>query len=127
MVRLILDLAAKNDLEEDVQQTVQQLLKEETQSFLSAFLEKESALGSLPSNEKEAWHVTEVGHFTNLVFTLLDGYNKLDDDRLFALPWLCPMLSSLIQSNNKIVRTFVHSLMSRLFEGRLPPEKKVKD
>jgi hypothetical protein len=118
IVRLMLSLAAKKDVEESQQQTVQQLLKEETKSLLSTFLEKESALGTLHTNDKAAWHVTEVSHFTNLVFELLNGFNQLDEDRLFALPWLCPMLSSLTLSNNKMVRTCVHNLVSRLFEGR---------
>jgi hypothetical protein len=115
----MLSLAAKDHVEEGQEQTVQQLLKEETKSLLATFLEKETALSSSPTSEKAAWHVTEVSHFTNLVFDLLDGFNQLDDDRLFALPWLCPMLSSLTLSNNKMVRSCVHNLVSRLFEGRV--------
>ena len=57
---------------------------------------------------------------TALVCDLLDGYSALSDAHFFSLTWLRPMLSSLIESNTKSVRTSVQNLVARAFEG--PPE-----
>ena len=114
--------------------SVQKMIQEETESIISTYLEKESDLakdgvslsGGAGSGKSapEVCRAAEVSHLTNLVCDLLDGYNKLSDDQLFRLAWLCPMLSALIQSNNKTVRISVHALVARMFSSVPQPSKK---
>jgi hypothetical protein len=117
----------KKIVNEDSKGTVDQLLKEETQSILTSFLEKEKALGpqkvlALKKQKQDVIKVAEVKYFAQVVCTLLGGYNQLDDGCLSAQSWLCPMLSSLTQSNNDAVRKSVHTLVTRLFDA--PTSKK---
>ena len=98
----------------------QGLVVNQTQSLFNAFLEKETSLLHAPRDpETEACHIVELGHMTSLVCDLLDGYQNISDEAFFCLTWLKPMLSSLIESNTKPVRTSVQNLVSRLFDG--PP------
>jgi len=130
MVKLILLLAADdctspNEDDSAIMESRQTLLKEQTQTLITVFLEKESNMDNITSvNSKEdvmvgACLAGELGHITQVVSELLDGFNDFEDKKLFKLTWLCPILSSLIQSNNKAVRVTVHLLVSRMFEGPL--------
>jgi len=125
LILLLARLYKGCDTETAIAKSRQSLLKEQTQAIVNVFIDKESKLGEktcATSTEElilEACRAGEVGHMTNVVCELLEGYNKFDDDHLFDLAWLCPMLSALIQSNNRAVRVAVHSLVSRMFEGPL--------
>jgi len=130
MGKLILIAAQKSIKEEDGNSTSKSrlsLLKEETQTIISNFLDKEAKVDELARATLQeelilgACRSAEVGYFTQLVCELLDGINKFDNAALSKLSWLCPMLSSLIQSNNKALRVVVHVLVSRMFEGPMSP------
>lgn len=117
MTKLILHLIEGDDTISAKTESCQVMLKNHTQFMINNFLEKEASLGeeaSVPS-----YRAGEVSHLTKLVCDLLDGYNKCDDERLVELAWLCPLLSALIQSNNRTVRVAVHALVSRMFGGSM--------
>jgi len=128
MVNLILQLAQKDDVLKNVgigdMSSAQNLLKEQTESIIQSYLDKE--VGVSPDKEEsspaEYCKAGELSHITSLVCELLEGYNCFEDERLSSLLWLCPMLSDLIESNNKSVRSVVHNLVSRMFEGPLKKE-----
>ena len=130
MVNLILLLAQKDDVLKNVgigdMSSAQNLLKEQTESIIQSYLDKEVGVNSekdeSPSSATEYCKAGELSHFTSLVCELLEGYNGFEDERLSSLLWLCPMLSDLIESNNKSVRSVVHNLVSRMFEGPLKKE-----
>lgn len=133
MVNLILLLAQKDDVLKNVgigdMSSAQNLLKEQTESIIQSYLDKEAGVISSDkgaessSNQNvEYWRAGELSHFTTLVCELLEGYNCFKEERLSSLLWLCPMLSDLIESNNKSVRSVVHNLVSRMFEGPLKKE-----
>jgi len=100
----------------------QNLIKDQTESILNALIAKEAVLSGGKDTKKGA--STEVKHLTALVNQLLDGYNKLDDNHLFVMPWLCPKLSACIQSNDKDLRSIVHILVQRMFNGPLSDKMK---
>ena len=130
MSKLIL-IAAQESIKEEEETNMTKarlsLLKEETQTIISNFLDKEAKVDELAraTSQEElmlgACRSAEVGYFTQLVCELLDGINKFDNNGLSKLSWLCTMLSSLIQSNNKALRVVVHVLVSRMFEGPMSP------
>ena len=65
----------------------------------------------------------EVSHLTTLVVDVLNGYKEFNEEQLQkSMGWLVPLLSTLIQSNNKPVRVLVH----KLFAGPLTVLLKTK-
>jgi hypothetical protein len=99
------------------------LLEEQTQSLLSAFLTMEAALVDGPTRP---WHESHMELLTTLVKQLVEGYERLEDKVLFEMPWLCPILSTCIQSRNESIRLAVHELVQRVFKGTMakgtPPQ-----
>lgn len=132
MIKFILLLAdeernSTDGEEESAAKSRHSFLKEQTQTIISTFLDKESKMDGFASATSTeglllgACHAGELGHLTQAVCELLEEYNKFDNGDLYKFNWLCPMLSSLIQSNNRAVRNAVHILVTRFFEGPLTP------
>jgi len=122
MMKTVLKIASSDGFSSDEEASLaQELVVNQTHAVLTSFLEKETAIINEPRDPvKEACYIVELGHMTALVCDLLDGYSALSDAHFFSLTWLRPMLSSLIESNTKSVRTSVQNLVARAFEG--PPE-----
>ena len=120
----------KNSLGKKSAAAAKILIKEQADSFLLALLQKESAVriedSDLARPIPEASRAAELRHSTELVCSLMEGFKKLDDSRLFALSGLTPTLSASIQSSNKTVRIAVHGLVQRMFEGPLSDRMKTK-
>ena len=119
MMKTVLTLASTDGfLSDEEASSAQDLVVNQTHAVLTAFLEKETAMSDEPRDPvKEACQIVELGHMTALVCDLLDGYSTLSDAHFFSLTWLRPMLSTLIESNTKSVRTSVQNLVARAFEG----------
>ena len=95
----------------------QELVVNSTRTVIESFLEKETAMTDEPRDPvSEACYIVELGYMTSIVCDLLDGYTKMDDAKFSTLTWLRPILSSLIESNTKSIRTSVQTLVSRSFD-----------
>ena len=96
-----------------------ELLTGQTKNLINTFVAKEDSLNSNAgwSEYEKRIRTAEVSHLTTLVVDVLNGYSDdLDEEQLNdSMSWLVPLLSTLIQSNNKPVRVLVH----KLFEGPL--------
>merc|ERR1712127_13852 len=125
MAKLLLLLASdENEVaDENLAKALETLIQEQTQTIIKSFLEKESKMDAFASASADedlilgTSRAGELGHLTQVVCDLLEGLNKLENKKFFKLAWLCPLLSSLINSNNKAVRSTVQGLVSRMFAG----------
>ena len=79
-------------------------LRGQTQNLIQRFLLKEDKEG----REEDA----EVLTLTKLVGEVLSLYADLDEEALMAYMGVVPLLSALIQCNNKEIRVLVHKLFS---------------
>jgi hypothetical protein len=122
MNRFLLQIASikgvANETSKGRQASAQGMIKEQTQSLLTAFLEKESFLSSLEESNKKAPSV-EVKSFdrlTGLVKDMLAGYAKLPDEHVSHMSWLNPVLSSCIHTSNESIRFAIQKLVQRLHD-----------
>ena len=118
------DVESDSNEVESSKKSRQIFLQRQTQNIFESYLEKESKMDGLVSTSPNdlilnASRAREVAYITQLVSELLDTYTRFDDEQLLKVAWLCPMLSPLIQSNNRAVRASVQHLVSRMFEGPL--------
>lgn len=95
---------------------VQSLIKDQTQSLLTLFLEKETALSPNGGGATKApsWEASQLTRVTKLIYELVDSFDALDDDVLSELTWLTPMLSTCMESSNETVRQNVHKLQQKM-------------
>ena len=91
---------------------VSHLVKQETQSLLTLFQEKESALSRV--NKAPSWEATQLTRVTKLIYELVGSLDALEDASLSQLPWLAPMLSTCTESRNVTVRRHVLKLQQRM-------------
>lgn len=88
------------------------LVKEETNSLLTLFQEKESALSRV--NKSPSWEATQLTRVTKLIYELVSSLDALDDSSLSQLTWLTPMLNICLESRNETVRRNVLKLQQRM-------------
>ena len=105
MTKFLLALLTKRDISVLETAPCQQVLKEETESLLRAFLAKESRPCS----------AIEMRNIAKMVSDILDCFNGLADEKMYVMKaWLSPLLSACIQTNNVTIRTSVQILLTRL-------------
>ena len=91
------------------------LIKDECESLVNILLTKENEI----SGKMNPVQALEIDNMTEMMCDLLDSINKLDDAELAALASLTPTFSACIQINDKSVRSAVHKILQRLFNGPL--------
>jgi hypothetical protein len=117
MNRFLLQIASTKEIVETAaegsrQAAAQALIKEQTQSLVTAFLEKEASLSK--EGKKSALDTNLFNRLTSLVKDMLAGYDKLTDEHLGLMSWLNPVLSSCIHTSNESVRIAIQKLVKRL-------------
>lgn len=90
----------------------QALIKEQTQSLVTAFLEKEAVLSE--EGKKSSTDTNLFNRLTSLVKDMLAGYARLADDHVSHMSWLNPVLSSCIHTSNEQIRIAIQKLVTRL-------------
>jgi len=117
MNRFLLQIAAMKEVEGTTpegtkQVTAQEVVKEQTQALVSAFLEKEALVNG--EGKKLALDVKSFDRLMILVQDMLAGYAKLTDEHLSQMAWLNPVLSSCIHTSNENIRLAIQKLVERL-------------
>mmetsp|Transcript_28727 Transcript_28727/g.47555 ORF Transcript_28727/g.47555 Transcript_28727/m.47555 type:complete len:1239 (+) Transcript_28727:3-3719(+) len=104
---------------------VQSIIKDQTQSLLTLFLKKETALSPSGSGATKApsWEASQLTRVTKLIYELVDSFDALDDGLLSELSWLTPMLSKCMESSNETVRQNVHKLQQKMAKVTAPVEE----
>jgi hypothetical protein len=121
MNRFLLHIAAMKEVEVTATKgsrhaAAQALVKEQTQSLVTAFLEKEAALAQDDHSEMD---VSMFNRLTSLVKDMLAGYAQLPDEHLSLMSWLNPVLSSCIHTGNEQIRISIQKLVKRLHADHL--------
>jgi hypothetical protein len=117
MNRFLLQIASMKEVAEPTtegsrQASAQTLIKDQTQSLVSAFLEKEAAAAK--GGNKSSLDTNLFNRLTSLVKEMFSGYEKLPDEHLHQMAWLNPVLSSCIHTSNESVRVAIQKLVKRL-------------
>lgn len=107
MTKFLVSLLTQSDASTLRSAPCQQVLKEESNSLLRGFLEKEL---------NESCSVIEMRNISKMVSTVLECFNTLSDDKISSMKWLFPLLSACIQTNNQTIRTSVQILITRLLK-----------
>ena len=102
--------------------TVHAVVRDQTHSLISAFLNIEASMSTDYPDPSEA---ALFARLTSLVTDLLSGYDKLDDETLTHMTWLNPVLSSCIQSSNQSIRMVVQRLVQRTYQSPPAPPANV--
>jgi hypothetical protein len=115
----MLQLAAMDEVAQPAnegsrQASAQALIKDQTQSLVAAFLEKEEALAKSTKRTTVDSHLFKI--YTTLVKEMLAGYDKLSDAHLRQMTWLNPVLSSCIHTQNESMRLAIQKLVKRLHD-----------
>ncbi len=105
MTKFLVRILTQSDLTTLETASCQQVLKEESNSLLRAFLARES---------NESGSPIEFRNMSKMVSDLLECFNSLGDDKISVMKWLSPVLSACIQTNNQAIRTSVQILITRL-------------
>jgi hypothetical protein len=117
MNRFLLQISAMKEvvapaLEGSRPAAAQSLLKVQTQSLVSIFLEKEALIGG--NGKKLILDIKLFDKLTLLVKDMLAGYAKLPDDHVHQMVWLKPVLNSCINTGNEDIRLAIQKLSKRL-------------
>ena len=117
MNRFLLQLAAMDEVakptnEGSRQASAQSLIKDQTQTLVSAYLEKEETLSK--SSKRTSADNYLFNKLTSLVKEMLAGYGALSEDHLREMAWLNPVLSSCIHTQNESIRIAIQKLVKRL-------------
>jgi len=102
-----------SDLEASRAGEVQSLLKEQTQSLLSAYLQKERRIERTSTPQD----VTHLMMLSDLVKDMIASYISLDDASLLQMDWLCPLLTSCTRSNDPSIREAVQTILDRALKA----------
>lgn len=102
-----------SDIEGNRANEVQSLLEEQTQSLLSAYLQKERTM-KRASPPRDATHLMML---SDLVKDLLSCYISLGDESLLQMDWLCPLLTSCARSNDPSIREAVQTILDRALKA----------
>jgi hypothetical protein len=97
---------------------VQNLIKDQTQSLLALFQEKEISLSR--DTKAPSWEATQLTRVTKLIYELVNSLEALEDSTLSQLSWLTPMLSKCM--SNETVRQNVHKLQQRMMKLKVDDE-----
>ena len=92
---------------------VQSLLEEQTQSLLSAYLQKERTIKRSASPQV----ATHLMMLSDLVKDLIASYADLDEASLLRMDWLCPLLVSCSRSKDPSIRETVQVLLDRVLKA----------
>jgi len=116
MNRFLLQMAAMKEIEGTPadgsrQAAAQEVVKDQTQALVSAFLEKEALVTS--GDKKSALDAKSFDQLMTLVQDMLAGYSKLTDEHLSQMSWLNPVLSSCIHTSNEDIRLSIQKLIER--------------
>jgi hypothetical protein len=119
MNRFLLQIASTKEIaqiaaEGSRQAAAQSLVKEQTQSLVTAFLEKEAVLAN--EDKPSSTDVKSFERLTSLVNDMLAGYDKIPEEHLALMSWLNPVLSSCIHTENESIRIAIQKLVKRLHE-----------
>ena len=117
MNRFLLQIASMKEVAEPAtegsrQASAQTLIKDQTQSLISAFLEKEAVVAK--GGKKSSLDTNLFNRLTSLAKEMLSGYDKLPDEHLHQMAWLNPVLSSCIHTSNESIRVAIQKLVKRL-------------
>jgi hypothetical protein len=117
MNRFLLQIASMKDIEGAAaegsrQASAQALVKEQSQSLVSLFLEKEAFVAG--DGKKTVLDIKLFEKLTVLVKDMLAAYTKLPDEHLAQMSWLNPVLSSCTTTSNEDVRQAIQKLVKRL-------------
>mmetsp|Transcript_21419 Transcript_21419/g.52713 ORF Transcript_21419/g.52713 Transcript_21419/m.52713 type:complete len:2171 (+) Transcript_21419:98-6610(+) len=124
MNRFLLHVAAMKEVETTAtkaQAAAQALVKDQTQSLVNVFLEKEAFLAQ--AEKKSSLDVEIFDRLTGLVKDILAGYAQLPDEHLVLMAWLNPVLSSCIHTSNEQIRIAIQKLVKRLHAEHLAEEE----
>ena len=108
MTKFLISLMTQRDVSVLSSKPCQQVLKDEAGAILQAFVSKEV-------NESSS---IEMRNISKMVSDLLDCFSGLSDEKMATLPWLSPVLSTCIQTNNVTIRTSVQILLTRLLNEK---------
>lgn len=108
MTKFLISLMTQRDASVLSSKPCQQVLKDEAGAILQAFVSKEV-------NESSS---IEMRNISKMVSDLLDCFSGLSDEKMATLPWLSPVLSTCIQTNNVTIRTSVQILLTRLLNEK---------
>ena len=108
MTKFLLSLMTQRDVSVLSSKACQQVIKDEAGAILQAFVSKEV-------NESSS---IEMRNISKMVSDLLDCFSGLSDEKIATMPWLSPVLSTCIQTNNVTIRTSVQILLTRLLNGQ---------
>jgi hypothetical protein len=96
--------------------SIQSVIREQTQSLLSAYLEKDAFVeGSSEVSHGQPWDKKHAVLLTELVKELVNGYSALDDETAMRLSTLLTMFSSCMQASDENLRLEIHTLVRRVF------------
>jgi len=95
--------------------SAQTLIRDQIHSLLTLFLEKEAVLsGSTGTTKAPSWEASQQTRVIKLVLELIASLDAMDDEMLFLLSWLSPMLESCADSSNETIRKNGKKLLLRL-------------
>lgn len=97
----------------------QNMIKEQTQSLLTLFFEKEKFLSKTGGTEGKvlSWEASQLTRVTKLLLELINEFDSLPENKLLELSWLSPMLSSCMDSSNETIRVTVHRLQKKMLKN----------
>ena len=119
MNRFLLQIASRKEIAEiategSYQASAQSLIKEQTQSLVTAFLEREAAIGN--EAKPSLADVKSFERLKGLVKDMLAGYDKIPEEHLGLMSWLNPVLTSCINTGDESIRLAIQKLVTRLHE-----------
>jgi hypothetical protein len=119
MNRFLLQIASMKEIAEPATEgsrhaAAQTLIKEQTQSLVTAYLEKDAAVSG--EGKKSSLDTHLFNRLTSLVKDMLAGYDKLPDEDLALMSWLNPVLSACIHTSNESIRIAIQKLVKRLHD-----------
>jgi len=106
--------ADRKTIEKNYSLKARKVLHEESKYLFSAYLEKEAVVSRGTAGPVK---VLEIDYMTKMVCTLLEGICTLEDSNLVAMSPLISSLTACIQINDRSVRTLVHKVLQRIFQG----------
>ena len=118
MVRFLLQISSLAEVASEAQEgsrqaAAQALVKEQTESLVSAFLEKE-AIVSQEGQTPTPVDTNLADRLSNLMRDMLAGYDKLPEEHLAHMRWLNPVLHSCIHTDNEPIRIAIQKLVQSL-------------
>lgn len=89
------------------------IMKDEFDSLVSVYLKKETQEAANASPGL----VLEMEHMSKMICDLLEAFCLVSDSDIAEIASLTPTLSACVQINDKTIRTAVHGLLQKIFQG----------